>query len=114
MSRKNLTQEQFRKRTTELLKQEESEPLRWWYLSFADKTFLGGVVVRAQGMVGARLMLPLHGIQSPGGEMAAFPIPDDAVPPNKYHNRLLTKVEIQEFWPDAKTIREHEAEEPTR
>lgn len=47
---------------------------------------------------------------NPGGQVMAVPIPAENIPDEKYHNRLLSKEDIQEFWPDAKTLREHDAD----
>lgn len=103
----------FGQRVQEVLKEESATPKHWMYLSFADdeRGFLGGVIVQGHGIVDARLSFVQLGITSPGGEVLAFDLPDDSIPPEKYRNRLLTAEEICEFWPDAKTIREHEEEQ---
>jgi hypothetical protein len=107
-----LTEGGFVERVQQLLKEEADKPRRWWYLSFADeKKFLGGFIVRARGITSARMAMVALGIKSPGGEVLSAPIDDDKVPESKYRYRLLTKEEIKEFWPDAKPLKEHEADE---
>lgn len=74
---------------------EENEPERWWYLSFAsDAGFIGGMVVRANGVITARLRVAELGL-NPGGEMLAMPVVDGVpLPDAHFHNRLLTKAEV--------------------
>lgn len=110
-----MTQAEFEKRTQELLAQESTQPLAYWYLSFASNRFLGGFITRARGFIHARLALAIYGIKNPGGEVAGWPLPANLVPPAKFHNRLLTKEEVLEMWPDAKSLGEFvdEAEDTT-
>jgi len=95
-------------RISELLEQESTHPEVWLYLSFADKTFLGAVILKARGVTHAVNACWQKQI-NPGGEVLCFEIPKDKVPPEKYQNRLLTLQEIREFWPTSKSIREWEA-----
>lgn len=97
----------FRDRVAEVIEQEVGHPEMWHYLSFADETFLGGAIVKARGVAGAVMLCHSMGI-NPGGEVACFSLPDEILPPEQYRNRLLTKSDILEFWPDSKSIREHE------
>ena len=106
-----LTPEQFRSRTQELLLEEANEPLRWWYLSFADKKFIGAVVIQARGIISARIGCARLGI-NPGGQLVAIPIPDECTLPNPLDcNRLLSEDEVRSIWSDAKTLRESEGDD---
>ncbi len=97
----SLTDKQFLERTQTLLQEEKTHPLCWWYLSFADRKFLGGVVLLARGIMEARLQMPLLGIKSPGGQVMGVPLPDKYVPTEKFRNKLLSRAEVKEMWPDA-------------
>lgn len=98
----------FNDRVAEVIAEEQAEPLRWWYLSFAGETFNGACIVKAQGIATAVIVCSLLDI-NPGGEVLGVPMPEESVPPEQYRDRLLSKSDIQEFWPDSKTIREFEA-----
>jgi hypothetical protein len=79
-------------RVAELLAEESREPMRWWYLSFADDVFLGAAVVEARGMTGAVMRAHALGI-NPGGQVAFCEVPpgcEDNLP----HDRLLSKAEL--------------------
>jgi hypothetical protein len=97
-------------RIMQVLTGEFAEPEQWHYLSFAGDVFLGAAIVKAHGIVHASLVCHGLGI-NPGGQVLGAPIPDDKLPAKQYLNRLLTREDIQEFWPDAKTIREWDEEE---
>jgi hypothetical protein len=98
--------QQFFSRVAEVLSEEFTEPEQWLYLSFADSEFRGAVVVKAQGITTALLKVNALG-QNPGGEVLCVEIPGDKIPEAKFHDRLLTKAEIQEMWGEpCKTIRE--------
>ena len=100
---------QFKERTREVLLEEMERPERWHYVSFAAEQFNGGAIVLAHGLVDA--LLTCHRLMiNPGGEAMAFPIPEAMLPDKQFRNRLLSKEEIKGFWPDSKSIREHEAE----
>ena len=95
-------------RVEQLLKDEQQQQACWWYLSFVDSNhFLGGVIIWARGMVMAHMAATALEL-NPGGEMLAVEIPRDKVPPARYANRLLTKEQIQEFWPDAMRLEDLE------
>lgn len=86
----DLTREQFKARTAELLAEEANGPERWWWLSFADNEHNRGVViVRARGMLNAVREASRRKI-NPGGEVVGFPL-DDGQEPGIYANLLLTK-----------------------
>src|SRR5216684_837722 len=107
---KTLDGEQFRKRVTELLCQELALPARWLYLSFAASGFRGAVIIRAHGLTDALLQCNALRI-NPGGEVCAWPITDDQLPPEYFRRRLLSRAEVAFIWPDAKSMRELEEEE---
>lgn len=65
----------------------------WWYISFADGPFLGGVHVEAETFVDAVFKTKELGI-NPGGEALGMALPG-MVPADQYVNRLLTKEEIE-------------------
>lgn len=104
-----LTDAEFQARTQQVLEEESHQPERWMWLSFADQKFLGGVVIKAHGLLHARLIeMPRFNIQSPGGEIASWTLPDELVPPESYRNRLLTEAEVYEMWPDSAKLSELE------
>lgn len=105
-----MNNQQFKDRVTEVLKEELQTPEIFWYLSFADKYFKGGVIIKAHGISDATMKCNLLQI-NPGGEVWCIEIPEGFLPDEKYHNKLLTKEEIQEFWPDAKSLKELEEED---
>jgi len=107
-----MNQEQFKQRRAELLTQEYAEPERWMYLSFADETFHGAVVIKAHGLTDA--ITRTHALNiNPGGQVFGVDMPDDilASVPETNRQRLLSAEEIKAMWPDAKSIREHEEDE---
>lgn len=73
----------------------------YWWLSFADgdlpegQQFLG--VVIASGPTFEEVVTKTHqmGI-NPGGEIQAVEIPAGHVPPNEFHDRLLSRAELEE------------------
>lgn len=96
-------------RMKKILTEERAEPEQWFYLSFADEEFNGAVIIRAHGIADATMKTHVLGI-NPGGQVISVPIPTKKLPAETYRNRLLSKADIVEFWPDSKTIREHEEE----
>lgn len=105
--------EAFRDRVAEVAREELAIPEHWMYLSFADDEFKGGVIIKAHGITDATMKCSLLQI-NPGGQVAAYDLIGevaDMLPEEKYRNRLLTREDILEFWPDAKSIREFEEEE---
>jgi hypothetical protein len=88
----------FMQRVNKLLAGEASNPLSWWYLSYADETgFKGAVVIQAHGPTEA-VYLSRHRKLSPGGEVLILQIPDESVPPEECRNRLLAKEELVAIW----------------
>lgn len=87
-----------------------------WYLSFADETFRGAVLIHADTFEAAYFAVSLQGI-NPGGEVFGFPVPEDkpevTVPGQQWFNRLLSREDVVKFWPDSKSTREFEEDEDT-
>jgi hypothetical protein len=105
-----MTDDEKRERARQLMEEERrTAPLGWWYLSYAgEQDFNGGVLVMAHGFAGAAFESARRGL-SPGGQVRGLPVPNDHMPPAKYRNRLLTLVELREFW-DMASIGELEKE----
>lgn len=77
--------------------EEATQPLRWWYLSFAEPgKFLGGAYIQARGVTLALTRAHALGI-NPGGEVMFVEIPHEAEHkiPSAHKHRLLTKIELQ-------------------
>ena len=100
------TDEEFRKRKADLLKQESLQPEGWWWLSFCNpdlptgSQFLGACIVRARGLLGACATAHFFSC-NPGGEVQGLgPVPfggkRDAVL-RRWSNRLLSKTECETF-----------------
>ena len=71
----------------------------WLYCSYADYAgFRGAVFVKADGVINAALKVRLLGI-SPGGQMIAFPYPEESLPPEEYRNKLLLESDLEKLWP---------------
>lgn len=91
-----------------LLNEIASNPLGWFYCSFADDDgFRGAVVVEAHGLATACQRCYELGC-NPGGQLFAVPINPGNEPPVEFRNRLLSKDDVLSIWPDAKTLAEHE------
>jgi hypothetical protein len=108
--KKKLSDKEFRARAAELLRQELKEPERWWYLSFADPgKFNGAIIIQAHGMTDALTKINWLGI-NPGGQVQAIPFrPEVAIPEEKWRNRLLTREELDQIWPDVMSTDEIKA-----
>lgn len=87
------TLEQLRARRDALVRQESTQPEQWWWLSFSDKKFLGGVAVFARGFVSAVELTRVLRI-NPGGEVKGVALPK--APPPEFANRLLSREEIEQ------------------
>lgn len=107
-----MDQKLFTQRLNKLLAYEGRNPLSWWYLSYADEKFNGAVVIQAHGPTEAAYLSNYRKI-NPGGEILILSIPEDAIPPEEYRNRLLTKEEVMAIWPEGewKSLAELDAEE---
>lgn len=93
-------------------KETEKEQKTRWYLSFAGDTFLGACIVEAKGFIDA--VTESHRLKiSPGGQVRGHPVPEDVVLEPRWCNRLLTKADLQEMFPEEKiqTEREKKIEE---
>ena len=106
-----MDEKQFRDRVTEVTRQELDTPEAWHYVSFADKSFKGAVIIKAHGINDALMKINLLQI-NPGGEVLCIQFPEDMVLPEpSFRNRLLSKEDVLELWPEAKSQREWEQEE---
>lgn len=81
--------------------------MSWHYLSFAEEKFLGGLVIEADSFTHAHMRSHTLGL-NPGGSVMGWELLDEQTPAEKYRNRLLTKAEVFEMWPDARSIKELE------
>jgi hypothetical protein len=109
--KRKMTPKQFRSRVAVVMREELKQPERWHYVSFAGEKFLGVVIIQAHGVGDATMKCGLLGI-NPGGEVMCVAMPDGIVAqvPESYRNRLLSKAEVLELWPEAKSQREWEKE----
>lgn len=86
--------------------------MKVFYLSFVaepEDVFLGVVITEAKNVLDAVMKTHVFKI-NPGGQVLFVEIPPEEIPDRSYFNRLLSKKDINEIWPDAKSIREHEEE----
>ena len=85
----------------EMLGEDLAKPEQFWGLSCADgdrpkgQQFLGVAIVKGGGMQEAIQNAWTMEI-NPGGQVQAFELPEDRVPDPKFHNRLLSKQELEE------------------
>ena len=71
-------------------------PKRRWWLSFAADEFLGACSVEAPTFLAAVKVAHALGI-NPGGECLGIEVPAGLEGPARFHDRLLTKAEADEF-----------------
>jgi len=110
-----MTPEQFQARKRQLIDQERKNQPGWWWLSFArPNEFVGVAIVQGQGMVTAIDRANRLRLNPFDCEVAGWEIPPENVPPVEARDRLLSKVELQRLFGDAKSIRELEAEREGR
>jgi hypothetical protein len=90
---------EWKARRAQILTDELTEPLRWFYLSFADdERFRGAVIVEAHGVAHAIELTHKLGI-NPSGEVAVFEVPEGApLPPDAAKNRLLSKRDLDRLF----------------
>lgn len=89
---------EWKARRAQLLTDELSQPLRWFYLSFADDDgFRGAIIVNARGEMHAVQRCHDLGI-NPGGQVAIFDIPDGAPRPEGVEDRLLSKRDLDRIF----------------
>lgn len=88
---------EWQERAAKLLDAEMTQPLSWWYLSFASESgFLGAVLVRARGFVSAHRVVHVLNL-SPGGEVQGYEL-GPTLPPavtTEMICRLLTREELE-------------------
>jgi hypothetical protein len=78
------------------LQEVTTEPLGWWWLSFAtSERFLGVCIVEAHGIITAVLEASRKEI-NPGGAVQAYPFPPGNLVP-RWVNQLLTRHDVQEM-----------------
>lgn len=86
--------------------------MKVFYLSFVaepEDVFLGVVITEARDMLDA--VKKTHHLKiNPGGQVLFVEVPPEEIPERRYFDRLLQKKDINEIWPDAKSIREYEEE----
>lgn len=89
----------WRRRLAAIQEAEMKLPFAWWYLSFSDGKWKGGVIVEARGVLGAVEEANRLGI-NPGGEVRGMrlnprvPLPEGM---EKLTNRLLSKADLEKF-----------------
>lgn len=77
----------------------------WVYISFADDGgFRGGVIIQSPDHPGLACTEAHRRKINPGGQAMVLGIPDGKVPEEKWRNRLLTKAQVMEMWPDSKRL----------
>ena len=106
-----MNQEQFNARVTELMLEEMKNPLRWWYLSFADEqAFRGAVLIQAKGPTTA--LKRCHDLKlSPRGQVYIVDIPEDKLPDEQWTYRVLGIEELEAaFKEPVKSIKQWEEE----
>jgi hypothetical protein len=60
--------------------------------------------MKAKGPTHARLSFHLYGIQNPGGQIMFLECSDESkLPPEQYRNRLLSRAELDEIFPNEMT-----------
>lgn len=80
----------------QVLTDESAQPMRLFYLSFADEKFLGAAIVEAHGVMHAIELAWSLGI-NPGGEVASCPVPKGLSIPDSAKNRLLSREEVEKL-----------------
>jgi hypothetical protein len=90
-------------RKNAMLADEATQPMRWWYLSFAEPgAFRGGIFIEARG--GTHAIMATHALGiNPGGQVVMLPIAEEgmdrfnAVVPEEMRSRLLTREELAQI-----------------
>lgn len=88
-------------RRAQILTDESQQPLRWFWLSFAEGRFLGAAIVQAQGAMHAIEKAHRLGI-NPGGEVASWELPPDVTIPDEAQDRLLGRDELEKIFGELK------------
>jgi len=91
---------EWKARRAQILTDELRQPLRWWYLSYADDDgFRGGLLLEAHG--------ELHAIElaqrlnlSPGGQVLILEVPSEVAVTlqDESKGRLLSKPELERLF----------------
>jgi hypothetical protein len=84
----------------ELLREEQRQPIQWWYVSFADDASHGVVIIEAHGLMDALEKCRALNIV-PRGEVLGAPMPDEVLAqvPQASRGRLLSSEELSRIWP---------------
>jgi hypothetical protein len=89
---------EWKARRAQILTDELSQPLRWFYLSFADDDgFRGAVIIEARGQAHALQATHKLGI-NPGGQVMTWEIREGAPLPEAVKNRLLSKEDLDRLY----------------
>lgn len=83
--------------TKEMLQHDMSVEPQWFWLSFRDvdtNTNLGVAIIEGGGIMEATLNARIAGC-NPGGEVLAYPLDPDNLPPEEMRNRLLSEEELK-------------------
>src|SRR5579863_3568884 len=85
----------FEANVRKVIRREQREPERWWFVQFSDgMDFLGAVFVRSHGIVTAAQKCHQLGI-NPGGRALASPLMDGHEPSIDCVDRLLSQSELE-------------------
>lgn len=86
----------FEDNIKKMLETEANQPPRWFYLSFSEEHFLGGVFIEAKGLAHALAETHAIGI-NPGGEVLSMEISREKMNlvPSSMRNRILTREEVE-------------------
>jgi hypothetical protein len=102
-SRPVLNDEEIARRVAAAAAHEETQPERWFMLSFAEHRFLGCTIVRARGTLSAVRRAHAIGV-NPGGSVKAYEIDHESPPPAALFEKLVTdKASVQailDTWTD--------------
>jgi len=97
---------EWKNRVNDLARAELNQPLRPYYMSFADEEgFRGAVIVEARGPVTALAIANILGI-NPGGQVVTIEIPPGSpmLSTPEAWNRLLSRQDVENFWGGAKRL----------
>jgi hypothetical protein len=91
---------EWKARRAQILTDELSQPLRWFYLSYADDDgFRGALILEAHGEMHAIELAQRLGL-SPGGQVVVWEVPEDvaATLPAAAKGRLLSKPDLERLF----------------
>lgn len=102
-----MDQAEYARRLKKLIIQENANPDRYVFLSFASaEGFGGGCIVKARGPVTARIRAMRAGLRPQGCQTYATELNDQSVPGVEYHNRLLSLEECHAIFPGSSLVRD--------